>query len=83
MNKEELYYVIVVPQNEGDFNPLVIEYGISLKSAENVVRRYINDHGMRFKKNGKKYPSFVRIMRISEPLPEDYYLLTLKEIVEV
>ena len=75
MGKSDLYYVVAEPQHSGDFRPVVIEYGIDLISAERVVRRHINDYGLRYKVKGKKYPAFVRIHRISDNLPEDYVLL--------
>ena len=74
MKKTDLYYVMVRPSNEGDFRPLVIDYGLTLEGAERVQRRFIEDHGLRFKSNGKHYPASIRIYRTSETLPEDYFV---------
>lgn len=74
MKREDLYYVMVRPLHEGDFRPLVIDYGLTLEGAERVQRRFIEDHGLRFKFNGKHYPAHIRIYRTSEPLPEDYFV---------
>ena len=74
MKRADLYYVMVRPSHEGDFRPLVIDYGLTLEGAERVQRRFIKDHGLRFKSNGKHYPAFVRIYRTSETLPEDYFV---------
>lgn len=74
MSKNDLFYVMVVPKHEGDFRPLVIDYGLSFDSATNVMRNFIKDHGLRFKANGKNYPAFVRIYRTSETLPENYFV---------
>lgn len=76
-----LFYVVVVPKREQDFRPCVLEYGLSYEQAQNKVRWYINDHGLRFKTNGKTYPALVHIKRINETLPDGYFLFTaIKEI---
>lgn len=78
---ENLYYVVVVPKRENEFRPCVLEYGIDYEKAQNKVRWYINDHGLRFKANGKTYPALVHIKRINETLPDGYFLITaIKEI---
>lgn len=82
MTKESLFYVVAEPQNKGDFRPVVIEYGVSLANAERIVRHYINTNGLRFKVKDEKYPAFVRIMRISEKLPDKYVLITKAEVVK-
>ena len=69
-----VYYVMVHPVNKGDFRPIVIDYGLTLDGAERVQRRFIEDHGLRFKFNGKHYPAHVRIYRTSETLPEGYFV---------
>ena len=74
------FYVVVVPKYKGDFRPCVLEYGISFKKASEKVKWYINDHGLRFKKNGTTYPALIQIHKISDTLPDGYYLMTLKEI---
>ena len=74
MKREDLYYVMVRPSHEGDFRPIVIDYGLTLEGAESVQRRFIQNHGLRFKFNGKHYPATVRIYRTSETLPEDYFV---------
>ena len=74
MKREDLYYVMVRPSHEGDFRPLVIDYGLTLEGAERVQRSFIKDHGLRFKFNGKHYPASVRIYRTSETLPENYFV---------
>ena len=80
MKKEDLYYVVAEPQNKGDFRPVVLEYGIDLKTAENVVRRFINTNGLRYKIKDTKYPAFIRIRRIAETLPKNYVLITKVEV---
>ena len=74
MKRADLYYVMVRPSNKGDFRPLVIDYGLTLEGAERVQRRFIEDHGLRFKFNGKHYPAHIRIYRTSETLPEGYFV---------
>lgn len=74
------FYVVVVPKFKGDFRPRILEYGISLEKASKKVKWYINDHGLRFKTKGEIYPALIQIRRISEKLPDGYYLMTLKEI---
>lgn len=74
MKRADLYYVMVRPSHEGDFRPLVIDYGLTLDGAERVQRRFIEDHGLRFRVKGKSYPATVRIYRTSETLPEDYFV---------
>ena len=81
MSSTNIYYVSVVPKYEGDFRPFILEYGISFEKASEKVRWYINDHGLRFKKNGKHYPALIQIHRISETLPDGYYVMSsIKEI---
>ena len=74
MKRADLYYVMVHPVNKGDFRPIVIDYGLTLEGAERVQRRFIEDHGLRFKSNGKHYPAHIRIYRTSETLPENYFV---------
>lgn len=74
MKRTDMYYVLVRPVHEGDFRPIVVDYGLTLEGAERVQRRFIEDHGLRFKFNGKHYPASVRIYRTSETLPEDYFV---------
>ena len=74
MKRADMYYVMVLPAREGDFRPLVIDYGLTLDGAERVQRRFIEDHGLRFKVKGKSYPATVRIYRTSETLPENYFV---------
>lgn len=74
------YKVIVVPIEPDDFRPCVLEYGVSLEKAEKIVRRYVCDHGLRFKKDGKFYPALVQIRKIKEMLPDGYFLLTPKGV---
>ena len=74
MKRTDLYYVMVHPVNKGDFRPIVIDYGLTLDGAERVQRRFIEDHGLRFKFNGKHYPAHIRIYRTSETLPEGYFV---------
>lgn len=76
-------YVIVVPKNEGDFRPCILEYGISLEKASEKVKWYIKDHGLKFKKNGKIYPALIQIHKVSDKLPDGYYVMALKEIKKV
>ena len=78
----DLYYGVAVPQHEGDFRPVVLEYGVDLVTADRIVRRHINDNGLHYKVKGKKYPSFVRIYRITDTLPEDYVLIRAIEVVK-
>ena len=61
MTRTDLYYVVAEPQNKGTFRPIVLEYGIDLIHAEKVVRKHINDNGLRYKIGDKKYPAFIRI----------------------
>ena len=82
MTKESLYYVVAEPQNKGDFRPIVLEYGIDLIHAERVVRKHINENGLRYKIKGKKYPAFIRIRRIADTLPDNYVLITKVEVVK-
>lgn len=82
MAKERLFYVVAEPQNKGDFRPVVIEYGVSLANAERIVRHYINTNGLRIKIGDTRYPAFVRIMQISDKLPDDYVLITKAEVVK-
>ena len=70
----DVYYVMVHPVNKGDFRPIVIDYGLTLDGAERVQRRFIEDHGLRFKFNGKHYPAHIRIYRTLETLPEGYFV---------
>ena len=74
MKRTDMYYVLVRPVHEGDFRPIVVDYGLTLEGAERVQRRFIEDHGLRFKFNGKHYPASVRIYRTSETLPENYFV---------
>lgn len=80
MSESNIYYVVIVPKNKGDFRPCVLEYGLSYEKAQEKVRWYINDHGLRFKQNGKTYPALVQIKRTKEALPDGYYLLTVKAV---
>lgn len=82
MTRTDLYYVVAEPQIEGNFRPIVLEYGIDLITAERVVRKHINDNGLRYKIGDKKYPAFIRIRRISDTLPDDYILFTKAEVVK-
>ena len=82
MKKEDLYYVVAEPQIEGNFRPIVLEYGIGLIHAEKVVRKHINENGCRYKVNGKKFPAFIRIRRIADVLPDDYILIPKAEVLE-
>lgn len=82
MTRTDLYYVVAEPQNKGTFRPIVLEYGIDLITAEKVVRKHINDNGLRYKIGDKKYPAFIRIRRISDTLPDDYILFTKAEVVK-
>ena len=79
MSKTEVFKVVVVPTND-DFRPCVLEYGISLEKAESIVKKYINDHGLTFKANNKRYPALVQIRKISDPLPDGYFLFTVKGV---
>lgn len=74
------YYKVVVVPTEDDFLPKVLEYGIDYETAEKKVRKYINDHGLRFKKNGKYYPALVQIRRIKDPLPDGEFFFTVKGV---
>lgn len=81
MGKEYLYYVVVEPSNKGDFRPSVLDYGLTYEGAENVMRTFIKDHGLRFKENGKHYPCYVYIKRSTvDELPKGYRMLTLKHL---
>lgn len=80
---ENSYYVIVVPKRGQDFRPCLLEYGITYEKAERVMRWYINDHGLRFKKDGKVYPALVQIHRIKDELPDGYYLFTSAKAVKL
>ena len=82
MKREDLYYVVAEPHHEGDFRPIVLEYGIDLITAERVVRKHINENGFRYKIKGTKYPAFIRIRRISDIIPEDYVLITKAEVIK-
>lgn len=82
MAKERLFYVVAEPQKKGDFRPVVLEYGISLEAAEKYVRNYINENGLLIKIKHTKHPAFVRIMQISDKLPDDYVLITKVEVVK-
>ena len=82
MTRTDLYYVVAEPQNKGTFRPIVLEYGIDLITAERVVRKHINENGLRYKVGDKKYPAFIRIRRISDTLPDDYILFTKVEVVK-
>ena len=73
--KQDLYYVVAEPQHDGDFRPVIIEYGIDLLTADKIVRKYINDNGLRYKVKGKKYPAFVRVHRISDNVPDEYVMV--------
>ena len=75
---KKVFKVVVVPTND-DFLPYVLEYGVSLEKAEKTVRQYVNNNGLTFKKNGKRYPALVQIKEIIEPLPEGFNLLEVKE----
>ena len=84
MAKERLFYVVAEPQNKGDFRPVVIEYGVSLANAERIVRHsdLINTNGLRIKIGDTKHPAFIRIMQISDKLPDNYVLVTKAEVVK-
>ena len=41
MKRADLYYVMVRPSNEGDFRPLVIDYGLTLEGAERAQARIL------------------------------------------
>ena len=82
MTKDNLYYVVAEPQHRGDFRPVVLEYGIDLITADKVVHNYIKDFGLRYKVGDKNYPSFVRIHRIADTLPDDYVLIKAIEVVK-
>ena len=80
------YYVVVVPRNEGDFHTVILDYGITLERAEQLVRWYIKDHKLRYKVNGEYKPALIQIHKITKEankLPDGYYLMTLKEIKTV
>ena len=83
MSKTDSFYVVVVPKKEGEFRPCVLEYGISYEKAAEKVRWYINDHGLRFKQNGKVYHALIQIKRINETLPDGYFLFTSVKAVEL
>lgn len=82
MKRQDLYYVVAEPQHSGDFRPVVLEYGIDLITADRVVHKYINDFGLRYKIGNKKFPTFVRIHRIADTLPDDYVLIRAIEVVK-
>lgn len=82
MSKDNFYYVVAEPQHRGDFRPVVLDYGIDLITADKVVHRFINENGLRIKIGNKKFPTFVRIHRISDTLPDDYLLITAVEVIE-
>lgn len=82
MKRQDLYYVVAEPQHSGDFRPVVLEYGIDLIAADRVVHKYINDFGLRYKIGNKKFPTFVRIHRIADTLPDDYVLIRAIEVVK-
>ena len=82
MKRQDLYYVVAEPQHSGDFRPVVLEYGIDLITADRVVHNYINDFGLRYKIGDKKFPTFVRIHRIADTLPDDYVLIRAIEVVK-
>jgi len=82
MMKENLYYVVAEPQHRGDFRPVVLDYGVDLITADKVVRRFINENGLRIKIGDKKFPAFVRIHRIADTLPDDYVLIRAIEVVK-
>ena len=82
MRKEDLCYVVAEPQVEGNFRPIVLEYGIDLITAERVVRNHINENGLRYKIGNKKYPAFIRIRRIADTLPDNYVLITKVEVAK-
>ena len=75
----DFYKVVVVSTND-DFRPCVLEYGVSLEKAEKVVKRYVCDHGLTFKKDGKVYPALVQIRKIKDFLPDGYFLLSAKGV---
>lgn len=70
----ELFYVMVVPTKDNTFSQRLLDYGIDYEQAEKKVRWYINDHGLRFKKNDKVYPALIKIYKISDRLPKGYKL---------
>lgn len=80
MSNTESFYVVVVPKYKGDFRPCVLEYGLSYEKAQEKVRWYINDHGLRFKKDGKEYPALIQVKRTKDTLPDGYYLFTVKAV---
>ena len=82
MKRQDLYYVVAEPQHSGDFRPVVLEYGIDLITADKVVHRFINENGLRIKIGDKKFPTFVRIHRIADTLPDDYVLIRAIEVVK-
>lgn len=82
MERQDLYYVVAEPQHGGDFRPVVLEYGIDLITADKVVHRFINENGLRIKIGDKKFPTFVRIHRIADTLPDDYVLIRAIEVVK-
>lgn len=82
MKRQDLYYVVAEPQHSGDFRPVVLEYGIDLITADRVVHNYIRDFGLRYKIGDKKFPTFVRIHRIADTLPDDYVLIRAIEVVK-
>ena len=82
MSKANVYYVVAEPQHRGDFRPVILEYGVDLITADKVVHRFINENGLRIKIGNKKFPTFVRIHRIADTLPDDYLLITAVEVIE-
>ena len=80
MEPEFNYYVLIVPKNDGDFRPIVLDYGLSYEKASERMRWYINDHGLNYKENGRQYRAFIHIKRTTEPIPTGYRLMALKDV---
>lgn len=72
------YYVVIEPQHEQDFRPLILTYGVSLSEAQRCVRERINERGLIYKVNKKRYPCLIQIRRCPN-LPKNY---TTKEAPE-
>lgn len=81
--KDLIYYIVIEPRYRGDFNPVILDYGVSYEKATAIMREYINESGMKYK--GK--PCHLFIKQTAYGLPKGYKVITPhikeKEIVAV
>ena len=72
MKKELIYYIVIEPSNKSDFEPVILDYGVDYDKASKIMRDYINENGMKYKKK----PSHLFIKQTAYGLPANYHVIT-------